>query len=412
MDNTNIVKPVSVTTTLLIMGVAFAAIAIAIDGFKAMMPLVSAEFGLSSAQAGFYATFFYISGVALAIFSGQIADKIGPRKGLIGAVGVIGTLMFLHTIVPYYPLMLGLAFFTGVAFSVVTPSLNKGIIEMVHPSKRATSNGIVHAGASFGGIIASYLLPVIGEGLGWRVGVFFAVGFALFVVLVLIRTYQPINNNGDKSGAPRNNKGQLKEVVRNPLIWIVAIMGIVVGLSVGNITIHYTLFLTGDLAFTASTAGFFLALFNAGGILGNPLFGYINDRFLNSNRRVALFGLSTGIGVLYLVMGGVIIQGVQPGIMLGLFSFVLGMFAFAIIGMLFTTLGDVAGARLMGTATAIILISIRLTMVIAPPLVGYLADVSGSYALSWLTSAVAVVTIAGIFMVLTIPHKDMLRRTS
>ncbi len=408
----NIVKPVSTVPTLLIMAMAFAAIAISIDGFKAMMPLVSDEFGLSSAQAGLYATFFYISGVALAIFSGQIADKLGPRKGLIGAVSVIGVFMFLHTVIPYYPLILGLAFLTGIAFSVVTPSLNKGIIEMVDFSKRATSNGIVHAGASFGGIIASYLLPTIGERFGWRTGVFIAVGFALFVMIILIRMYQPRNHNGDKSGLPKNNKGQLKEVVKNPLIWIVASMGIVVGLSVGNITIHYTLFLTGDLAFTASTAGFFLALFNAGGILGNPLFGYINDRFLNSNRRISLFSLALGIAFLYLLMGSLIIEGVLPGVMLGIFSFVLGMFAFAIIGMLFTTLGDVSGPKLMGTATAIILISIRLTMVVAPPFIGYLADISGSYALSWYTSAIAIILIATTFMLLTAPHKNKLRRVS
>ncbi len=408
---TKAVKNVSIPSTLFIMATAFAAIAISIDGFKAMMPLVSAEFGLSSAQAGLYATFFYISGVALAIFSGQIADKLGPRKGLIGAVTVIGSLMFLHTIIPYYPLMLGLALFTGVAFSVVTPSLNKGIIEMVDFSKRATSNGIVHAGASFGGIIASYLLPTIGDRFGWRTGVFIAVGFALFVSLVLIRMYQPINNNGDKSGQPRE-KGQLKKVVRNPLIWIVAIMGIVVGLSVGNITIHYTLFLTGDLAFTASTAGFFLALFNAGGILGNPLFGYINDRFLNSNRRLSLFSLALGIAFLYLLMGSLIVEGILPNLMLGIFSFVLGMFSFATIGMLFTTLGDVSGPKLMGTATAIILISIRLTMVVAPPFIGYLADISGSYALSWYTSSIAIVVIATTFLLLTAPHKNKLRRLS
>ena len=406
-----IVKPISINSTLLIMGVAFAAIAIAVDGFKAMMPLVSAEFNLTSAQAGFYATFFYISGVALAIFSGQIADKLGPRKGLIGAVSVIGVLMLLHTVVPYYPLMLGLAFIGGVAFSVVMPSLNKGVIEMVDDNKRAISNGIVHAGAATGGIVASYLLPTIGEAFGWRVGVWIAVGFAALVTLVLVRTYQPINNNGEKDVKVGHKKGQLKKVVKNPLIWVVALMGIVVGLSVGNITIHYTLFLTGDLSFTASTAGFFLALFNAGGIIGNPLFGYVNDRFLRSNRRIALFGLSAGIGILFLVMGAVIIQGVLPGIMLGVFSFVLGMFSFATIGMLFTTLGDVAGPKLMGTATAIVLISIRLTMVFAPPFIGYLADISGSYSLSWFVSAVLIVVIGALFFALTIPHKKLLQKS-
>lgn len=408
----NAAKQVSVLSTLFIMSTAYIAVFTSVQGFKAMMPLIQADFNLSGAQSGLYSTFFYLSGVALAIFAGQIVDKVGSKKGLISGVIVIASLMLLHTVMPYFPLILLLAFITGVGFSVVTPAVNKGIIEMVDPSKRAVSNGIVHAGGGIGGIIGSSILPAIGERFGWRVSILLAAGIAFLLAVVLIKRYQPINNNGVGDDEPRDTKADILAVLKNPLVWMVAMMGMVMGLSIGNMTIHYTLFLTGDLGFTASTAGAFLSVFIAGGIIGNPGFGYINDRFLNSNRRLSLAALAFIIAGFFFVMGSTVIEGVLPSTLLLVFTFVFGMFSFATIGMLFTTIGDVAGPKLIGTASGIILISTRLTMVIAPPLIGHLADITGSYALSWYTIAVIMVVVSFIFLVLTASYKSQLRRVS
>lgn len=51
-------KALSVNTTLFLMAISFGVIAITVDGFTAMLPLVSEEFNLTSAQAGLYATAF------------------------------------------------------------------------------------------------------------------------------------------------------------------------------------------------------------------------------------------------------------------------------------------------------------------------------------------------------------------
>ena len=45
-------KALSVNATLLLMALSFGVIAITVDGFTAMLPLVSEEFNLTSAQAG------------------------------------------------------------------------------------------------------------------------------------------------------------------------------------------------------------------------------------------------------------------------------------------------------------------------------------------------------------------------
>ena len=349
--------------------------------------------------------------MVLVLVAGPIVDRIGSRNGLIGALLLVAVFVFLYTIVPSFTIILGLAIFTGTAFTLVTPSLTKGVVEIVDPSKRAISNGLVQAGAAAGGIVASFVVPTIGENFGWRFGVYLGVGLAVLALLAVIRFYFPSEIGEPKPKSTSKYRENLKQIVRNPLIWIVASMGIVVGLSIGTITIHYTLFLSRDLAYSASAAGFYLALFNAGGVVGNPLFGFINDKYLNSNRRIGLFGISLSIAALYVFLALVVGNGVFGGLLLGIFSFIFGAFAFASVGLLFTAIGDVAGPALMGTGTTILLIFSRTTLVIGPAILGQIADDTGSYQQSWLLSAAIIAIVATLFFVLSARYKDQLRRS-
>ena len=409
----NAAKKTSVIATLLIMSTAYIAVFTSVQGFKAMLPLIREEFDLSGAQAGLYSTFFYASGVALAIFSGRIVDGIGAKKGLISGVLIIAVLYLLHTLAPLFVMLLFLALFTGIGFSIVTPSINKGIIELVDPSKRAVSNGIVHAGGGIGGILGSSALPAIGERFGWRISLIASASLALLICLLLVKLFHPTNNNGSsESESTHSFKQDVKAVVTNPLVLLVCLMGVAVGLSIGNTVIHYALFLTGDMDLTPTHAGIALSIFMFGGILGNPSFGYINDRFLNSNRRSGMFLLGMVVSVMFTVLALVIFPLSPSYFIILAFSFIFGLFAFALIGMLFTTLGDVVGVRLMGTGTGILLVFTRLAMVFGPPLVGFFADLTGDYQLSWILLSASMFTLTMIFFGLTHKHKHILQRST
>ncbi len=406
------VKKAPTLPTLLIMSTAYIAVFSSVQGFKAMLPLIRDDFGISGAQAGLYSTFFYASGVALAIFSGRIVDGIGPRKGLIGGVLAIAILMLLHTLSPYFFVLLLLALVTGVGFSIVTPSINKGIIELVDPNKRAVSNGIVHAGGGLGGILGSSLLPLIGEHYSWRVSLLASASIAFVMAVVLTKLFHPVNNNGEVESTEekRSFKADFKSVLGNRLVILVCVMGLVLGLSLGNMTIHYTLFLTGDLGFTPSVAGVSLSLFMLGGILGNPTIGFLNDRFFNSNRRYGLTIIGLMISSMFFIMAFFIFPAQPPIGVVMVITFVFGLFAFAVLGMVFTTLGDVVGAKLMGTATGLLLVFMRSSMVFGPPVLGHFADVTGNYQLSWTLVAIVVLAFSLFFFVKTHKYRHLLRR--
>ncbi len=400
--------------TLLIMSTAYIAVFGSIQGFKAMLPLIREEYAISGAQAGLYSTFFYASGVAIAILSGRIVDHFGSRRSLIGGVLIIMTLMLSHTIAPAFTFLLILALFTGVGFSIVTPAINKGIIEMVDPSKRALSNGIVHGGGGLGGILGASLLPAIGELYGWRVAILVVSAIALFMALLLGIFFHPKKNGdaSDEDTTPMLFRDALKRVLKDKRILLISIIGVMAGFSVGNITIHYTLFLTSDMAFTPTLAGATLSVFIAGGIIGNPLFGYMNDRFFNSNRRIGLFTLGLIVSGAFFLLAFVVFPLQSAAWMIMVLSFFFGFFAFAIMGMMFTTLGDVSGPKHMGMSTGLMLVFTRLSMMITPPIVGRIADARGNYQLSFIVIAIGVLLFASAFFILSRPFKEDFRNNS
>ena len=403
----------SYVMTLLIMSTAYIAVGINVQGFKAMLPLVSTDFQITGTQAGLYATAFFLSGTLLAITSGRVVDRIGPKKSLVGATLIIAGLMFLHTLMPTFTMILLLAFFTGAGFSIITPAINKGVINLVPPKKRAVSIGLAQAGGGIGGILGASLLPFLGSVFGWRKALFFAALVALVMALVLTKFYHP---KKDKKNETEDNSmnlpGSLKDdfgaLISNPILILVCIMGLVFGFTMGNMTIHYTLFLTGDINLTPAFAGFLLSSFMFGGIIGQPTMGYVNDRFFYSNRRLGLFMLGIISSIMLLILGIIVFSGNLAFISILGISFVFGIFALAIPGLVFTTIGDVVEDRLIGTATGIALVFIRTGVVIGPPIVGFVADIRGNYQASWILLALGIFIGSITFFVGTKKYKSQL----
>ena len=349
----------------------------------------------------------------LAITSGRVVDRIGPRKSLIGATVIIASLMFLHTLMPAFTLILSLAFLTGIGFSIITPAINKGVINLVPPKKRAVSIGIAQAGGGIGGILGASLLPFLGSILGWRRALLFAALVALVMTLVLAKFYHPSKDKkkeakDNSTELPSSFKDDFKELIGNPILIFVCFMGLVFGFTMGNMTIHYTLFLTGDIGLTPAFAGISLSSFMFGGIIGQPTMGYVNDRFFKSNRRLGLFMLGIISAVMLFILGIIVFGGnLGLALILGI-SFIFGIFALAIPGLVFTTIGDVVEDRLIGTATGITLVFIRTGVVIGPPIVGFIADIRGNYQASWLLLAFVILIVSITFFMGTGKYKNQL----
>ena len=390
----------STIPVLLVISTAYIAVLLNIQGFVAMLPLVQSEFGITRAQAGLYSSFYFLSATLIAVLAGRLVDRLGPRVGMLIGCGTMGAMMIAHGIAPGFGMILGLAFATGVGFSLITPSVNGAVIANVPSDKRASSMGIAHGVGGLGALAGTMLLPALGERFGWRPVILAAGGVAILIGTFIASVYGRCatgygpTSNSDRAAEDHAVGRALKDLLSHRAFVCACVMGISFGFSIGSVTGHFALFMHQDLGYTPTLAGIGLGAFHVGGILGQPSWGVINDRVYRGRRHAGLFTLAVLTGALLLVYGLVMARGILPFAAIAALSFFMGFCVLGTPSLFFTTVTEIAPER-AGLATGIALIFSRIGIVVAPPLFGLIADAMGEYSLSWIVLAVAVVAVSG-----------------
>ncbi len=393
---------------LLLLSSAYIAITLNIQGFVGMMPLVRAEFTISGAQAGLYTSFYFLSATVIAVFSGRIVDRLGTRRGLVIGTGVVGAMMLLHSFSPAYQVILALAFVTGVAFSLITPSVSKGVMENVSSRRRAGAMGIAHGVGGSGALFGTALMPYFAETYGWRAVLSVGGLVALVVSAVILRSYrwaavpEPEPQGGSSAGdaGKTSLKDDLKQLLTNRPFLLICLIGMVFGIGLSSATAHMALFLNQDLGYSPAHAGLGLSAFHVGGVVGQPSWGVINDKLLGRRRRRGLLLLSLSTSVLAFVMAAFVAPGYLPlGGVLGV-SLLLGFCVLGMPSLYLTTISELSPPQRTGVATGVAVVFTRTGIVLAAPIFGLLADISGDYTLSWFVLGSVVAAIAAAVMML------------
>lgn len=322
--------------------------------------------------------------------------------------------MIVHSFSAYFHTLLLLAFITGIGFSVITPSVNSGVMNLVASGNRAFSMGLTLGFSGLGGFLGAVLLPALAVMIGWRSALLGSGCFALVVSLVIVRFLRnPEDSRHDRdkdcyndlSSPPISLKHRLKALLNNRTLLLVGTMGFVFGISISSISGHYTLYLHQDLLFRPGLAGLGLGLFQVGGTLGLPFWGFLNDKLLRGNRRTGLLILAFLVASLCLVFGFLVSAQFFPAVMVIGLSFILGFFVMGMSGIYFTWFCELVPTDSIGVATGLALIFIRVGVVLSPPLFGLLADIRGGYAHSWLVLGASIIVISSLFLYFSAKYK-------
>ncbi len=386
---------------LLTLSTAYLAAKLNIQGFLSLMPLIRDEFAITRAQAGLYSSFFFISATLIAIFSGRLVDKIGAKKGLVLGTSCVGILITLHAVALEFYLLLILAFFTGLSYSVVTPSLNKAVIKKVAADKRALSMGVMQSGAGLGGFLGASLLPVIAGRLDWRLTIFLSGLVAIFLGVFFALSYREGKGEEAKvkaDSAEISFKESIAKLLKNKALLKVCFVGLAFGMGVGAVPAHYTIYLTQDLNLSLAMAGLALGVMQIGGVIGLPGWGFINDKFLNKDRRRGLILISVLIVIISLTFALYVTTFGAALWFILILSFLFGTTGLGWLGVYFTAVGELASEETTGLATGFALVFIRFGIFISPPIFGHLADITESYYLSWLTLGLAILAVISLFV--------------
>ena len=144
-------------------------------------PRLAPELGLGSGQMGWV---FSISNVGLVIgaaLGGRLADRVGRKPILCGAVLTFGLFTWLTALASGFELLLAARCAAGLGFGAALPNMMALAAEVSPAQRRASMASAVFCGMPLGGGISALLTQVLPPELGWRA--LFVAGGALPLAL-------------------------------------------------------------------------------------------------------------------------------------------------------------------------------------------------------------------------------------
>lgn len=282
--------------------VALCFLAAAMEGFGLQSVGVAAgrmaaEFQLSAAALGWVASASTIGLLPGAIFGGELADWVGRKRVLVGAVLTFGVFTLVTTwIAGYWPLLLA-RFLTGLGMGAALPNLIALSAEVADDASRSRYIGIMYSGVPAGGALASVVSVVGGDHAGWRA--IFQVGgaSAILVAVLLVLTLEESSRFRNRAVSAVAREERIREgrtrslrvlfggnrASSTLLMWVCLFFHMLVI----YVLLNWFPLLLVKRGFSPVQAGVIQIVFNLGAVAGNLVFGWLMD--IASRRLTAIF---------------------------------------------------------------------------------------------------------------------------
>jgi OFA family oxalate/formate antiporter-like MFS transporter len=324
----------------------------------------------------------------MTVFGGRMQDKHGPRKiSLIG--GILFGLGILASAYAHSPLLMLLSFGLlsglgmGFAYAATTPAA----IKWFEPRKKGLISGIVVAGI---GISSLFMAPLTNKLLNSysTETTFIILGT---IALVLLVVFSLIIRNPHTGFVPQAAEGKpvvkfgidytWREMLKTRqfyVLWFSYLLSATAGLMlIGHIVSIV------DIQAQSAKGFLIVMVFSVFNTLGRILGGFMSDKigrtkslllvFILQAANMFVFSLYTSIPLLIL---GVVVAGISYGALFALYP---------------STTADFFGLKNLGVNYGFIFTSWGIAGIIGPLLAGAVADITGSYFISYIAAGVMLV---------------------
>jgi AAHS family 3-hydroxyphenylpropionic acid transporter len=248
-----------------------------------------------------------------AFFGGWVADRIGRKKILVGAVLLFGVFSLCTAYVESYSSLLLVRFMTGLGLGAALPNLIALCAEAVSERRRGTAISVMYCGVPLGGALAAVVAMFSSE--HWQT-TFIIGGLAPLLVVPVMALLLPestaFRQQHVATGSPRSSTALAlfgEGRARNTLaLWLSYFFT----LTVMYMLLNWLPSLLLEQGFTKPQAGMVQMLFNIGGAIGSLLGGVMLDRcngvkvvlFVYAGVLAALAGLGMSVGIVPMAIAG------------------------------------------------------------------------------------------------------------
>lgn len=160
--------------------------------FPPLFPLLGSEFDLTTTELGLLVTAIYIPTLVLQIPLGELVDRIGAKRILVGGLVVTSLGITLAGAATSYWMLLAFALLSGVGQSVFHPA-DYAFLESVTTESNQGKAFSLHTFGGFAGFaVAPMLLGGIGIRYDWQLALFVAGSLGFLYAAVLAVTAAPV----------------------------------------------------------------------------------------------------------------------------------------------------------------------------------------------------------------------------
>ena len=135
---------------------------------SAIAPSVQKALGIPDSSYGDLISAFSIAYLVGAPLAGRLIDRIGARRGLLGAVLLWSFVAALHALVPTFAALFVLRILLGLSEAPSFPAAAQTVHRALPPADRARGFGVLFTGSSIGAMIAPPLATWLADRYGFR----------------------------------------------------------------------------------------------------------------------------------------------------------------------------------------------------------------------------------------------------
>lgn len=346
-------------------------------------------------QLGLLGTGNFIGYLSMAIIGGFLAARFGSRIVITAALTLMGATMILTGLAESFWFAFSMRLLTGLGNGAAfVPAMALGSA-WFSQQRRGFATGIVSGGIGLGTMISGIIIPMILKTYGadgWRYS-WMILGCIVLIAAVIVFGFIR-NQPEDKGLAPVGNASQtlvdpsdssqkksalqFSSVYKMKALWFLGIVYFFYGLSYIIYIVFFAAYLVKEMGQTEAWAGGLWALVGGLSIFCGMIWGGISDKI----------GRDKGAALAYFVLAAsyfaYALLKFETGFYLSAFLF--GLTAWSIPTIMAATAGDFTGPRLAPAALGFVTLFFGIGQSIGPALGGYLADMTQSFTLPFLTA--------------------------
>lgn len=280
-----------------------AAVAIAINMFKVppTMSLLMADFGIGPALGGWLMTVPTVTGLILALPSGGLTDRFGPKKIGLFAVFSAAVGSIIGTFSPNIELLLVSRFVEGLSFALIGVAVPAIISIWFEPEKNGAPMAIWSAWVPIGMLAiftgANFFVDVDSPHTWTNVWWLSTVLLVVFGVLYLLFVRAPEGYEAEE--AP---KVSLVKGMKSPASWLLAVVFAMFAFIMYAISTFAPTYCQQELGFSLADSNLFSSLISVGMILGAVLMSPVLNKVAKLKGRLWLLVVSMVLTALIAIL--------------------------------------------------------------------------------------------------------------